>query len=84
MRELAGNSRNPMNKIDPAHRFSKEAVRNFKEAAADEASPPRLNVVARQVASQYRRDTTSPVMVSGFLRLIEFALLFLSGMAVFK
>src|SRR6185312_4770566 len=72
-----------MNEIDPAHRFSKEAVRKFEGAAADGILPPGLNAVARQVASQYRRDTMSPVMVSGVLRLVEFALLFLSGVVVY-
>src|SRR6185312_11495174 len=43
-----------MNEIDPAHRFSKEAVRKFEGAAAD-----------------------------GILRLVEFALLFLSGVVVY-
>jgi Undecaprenyl-phosphate glucose phosphotransferase len=72
-----------MNEIDPAHRFSREAVRKFEGAAAGGISPPGLNAVARQVASQYRRDTMSPVMVSGVLRLVEFAVLFLSGVAVY-
>ncbi len=71
-----------MNKIDAAHRFSQEAVRTF-EGARDDRQPPGLNPVARQVASQYRRDTMSPVMVSGVLRLVEFGLLFLSGVAVY-
>jgi Undecaprenyl-phosphate glucose phosphotransferase len=39
--------------------------------------------VARQVASQYRRDTMSPIMVSGVLRMVEFAVLFLSGLCVY-
>ena len=42
-----------------------------------------MNDVARQVASQYRRDTMSPIMVSGVLRMVEFALLFLSGLCVY-
>ena len=71
-----------MNKIDAAHRFSKEAVRSSEGAGSGKALPE-LNAVARQVASQYRRDTMSPVMVSGVLRLAEFAILFLSGVAVY-
>ncbi|TGP28678.1 undecaprenyl-phosphate glucose phosphotransferase, partial [bacterium M00.F.Ca.ET.228.01.1.1] len=53
-----------MNEIDPAHRFSMDAVRKFDGPAPSEASSS-LNDVARQVASQYRRDTMSPIMVSG-------------------
>ena len=71
-----------MNDIDPARRFSREAVRTSGGEAT--AAPARgLNEVARQVASQYRRDTMSPVMVSGVLRLVEFSVLFLSGVAVY-
>ncbi|NUS20306.1 MAG: undecaprenyl-phosphate glucose phosphotransferase [Mesorhizobium sp.] len=71
-----------MNEIDPAHRFSMDAVRNY-EAPADSDKAGGINDVARQVASQYRRDTMSPIMVSGVLRMVEFALLFLSGLAVY-
>lgn len=71
-----------MNEIDPAHRFSMEAVRKFEGNPADRTAAIELNDVARQVASQYRRDTMSPVMVSGVLRLIEFGLLLLSGLAL--
>ena len=71
-----------MNEIDPAHRFSPEAVRKF-DGPTDGDVPGGMNDVARQVASQYRRDTMSPVMVSGVLRLVEFALLFVSGIPGF-
>src|SRR5918994_222577 len=66
-----------MNEIDPANRFSLDAVRKLDGAGAESAG--RLNKVARQVAPQSRRDTMSPIMVSGVLRLVEFALLFASG-----
>ncbi len=71
-----------MNEIDPAHRFSMDAVRKF-EAQPEKASAGGMNEVARQVASQYRRDTMSATMVGGVLRLAEFALLFLSGLAIY-
>ncbi|WP_296745134.1 undecaprenyl-phosphate glucose phosphotransferase, partial [Mesorhizobium sp.] len=71
-----------MNEIDPAHRFSIDAVRKFDSPAEDE-KPGAINDVARQVASQYRRDTMSPIMVSGVLRMVEFALLFLSGLCLY-
>ena len=68
-----------MNEIDPARRFSADAVRKF-DGPADGDTPGGMNSVAPQVASQYRRDTMSPVMVSGVLRIVEFGLLFLSGL----
>ncbi len=71
-----------MNEIDPARRFSTDAVRKL-DGQADSGKPGTLNSVARQVASQYRRDTMSPIMASGVLRMIEFALLFLSGLCVY-
>ena len=70
-----------MNRMDPANRFSPEAVRKHdggdKSQAEDQAG--RLNDTARQVAAQYRRDTMSPIMVSGVLRFVELALLVISG-----
>ncbi len=71
-----------MNEIDPARRFSMDAVRKF-EAPADKPQPGGMNEVARQVASQYRRDTMSAAMVGGVVRLAEFALLALSGMVIY-
>ncbi|TPM03295.1 undecaprenyl-phosphate glucose phosphotransferase [Mesorhizobium sp. B2-3-11] len=71
-----------MNEIDPAHRFSSEAVRQF-DGPADGDKPGGMNDVARQVASQYRRDTMSPIMVSGVLRMVEFAVLLVSGLCVY-
>ncbi|MGN6535148.1 MAG: undecaprenyl-phosphate glucose phosphotransferase [Mesorhizobium sp.] len=71
-----------MNEIDPARRFTAAAVRKL-EASATKETPAGINEVARQVASQYRRDTMSPVMVSGVVRLIELALLFASGLVTY-
>jgi Undecaprenyl-phosphate glucose phosphotransferase len=70
-----------MPNLESAYPFSPDAVRDFTEAAAQEGSE--LNKVAQQVAAQYRRDTMSPVMVSGYLRLIEFMLLAASGAALY-
>ena len=70
-----------MNKIEPASRFSAEAVR--KHEGGDQSQPGRLNETARQVAAQYRRDTMSPIMVSGVLRLVELVLLVISGATLF-
>lgn len=71
-----------MNETDPTRRFSADAVRKF-DGPAESPAPGGMNSVARQVASQYRRDTMSPVMVSGVLRIVEFALLFLSGLVLY-
>ena len=72
-----------MNEINSPHRFSLDAVRKFEGGADAAKSSGGLNAMARQVATQYRRDTTSPVMVSGVLRLVEFGMLFLSGLVLY-
>ena len=71
-----------MNKMEPANRFSAEAVRKH-ESDGDKNQAGQLNEMARQVAAQYRRDTMSPIMVSGVLRIVELALLVLSGAILF-
>ena len=71
-----------MNKMEPANRFSAEAVRKH-ESDGDRNQAGQLNEMARQVAAQYRRDTMSPIMVSGVLRIVELALLVLSGAILF-
>ena len=53
------------------------------KATATASQPGQLNETARQVAAQYRRDTMSPIMVSGVLRLVELALLVMSGATLF-
>ena len=72
-----------MNRRDPASRFSADAVRKFEDQSAGNGPSGGLSDLARQVAAQYGRDTMSPVMVTVVLRLIEFALLFLSGLALY-
>ena len=70
--ELSTDAR-AMNEIDPARRFSMDAVRKFDgEPVTPAATAATRTTIARQVATQYRRDTMSPVMVSGVLRLVEF------------
>jgi len=72
-----------MNEIDPASRFSLKAVRAVDSGDPAHQRPAELNDTARTVASQYRRDTMSPVMVAGVLRLVEFAILCLSGLCLY-
>ncbi len=71
-----------MTNLDPAERFSLEAVRSF-DAGGKKPDNAKLGKIAQQVASQYRRDTMSPVMVGGVLRLTELGILFVSGLALF-
>jgi Undecaprenyl-phosphate glucose phosphotransferase len=71
-----------MNTHDPRDIFSADAVRAHTGETAARPAKGRLNPTAMQIASQYRRDTMSPVMVSGVMRLMEFALLFVSGLVV--
>ena len=64
--------------------FSREAVRSV---AAEPATRPRdkvkLSPIAQAIAAQYAHNTNSPVMVSGVMRMIEFAIIALAGFAVF-
>ncbi|MEO3998809.1 undecaprenyl-phosphate glucose phosphotransferase [Mesorhizobium sp. CAU 1732] len=73
-----------MSKIDPAHKFTSEAVRSYSgDVKPVVPGTQELSPIALQIATQYRRDTMSPVMVSGIMRLVEFALLLVSGMALY-
>ncbi len=42
-----------------------------------------LSDIARQIAAQYKRETLSPAMLSGIMRLAEFALVFATGIFSF-
>ncbi|HWK14327.1 MAG TPA: undecaprenyl-phosphate glucose phosphotransferase [Rhizobiaceae bacterium] len=64
-----------MNKNDPHQRYTLDAVRKLDDAKVDGKPASNLNDIALQVASQYRRENISPVMVSGYLRLAELALI---------
>ena len=72
-----------MSKKKHSHQFTPEAVRGFQDDHEAKQRGSDLSSTARNIAAQYRRDTMSPVMVSGVLRLVEFALLALSGLALF-
>ena len=71
-----------MTEKDPAHRFTAEAVKAASDDGKKEGAAS-LSKVAQEVAAQYRRDTMSPVMVSGGMRLIEFGLLLVSGFLIY-
>ncbi len=70
-----------MNDMDPAGRFTAAAVRTFQDDG-EEAAAGVLNPAAQQIAMQYRRDSMSPVMATGTIRLIEFGLLTVSGLVL--
>lgn len=72
-----------MTELNPAGRFTREAVRNFRSEEASHGRQTELNEIARNIASQYRRDTMSPAMFTGVARLTEFALLAFAGFVLF-
>src|SRR5688500_8296328 len=66
--------------------FSREALTSAEADSGgnrETTGPVTLNATANQVAHQYRRDTISPVMVSGLMRIAEFCLVFFSGFTIF-
>ena len=71
-----------MNDIDPVRRFSPEAVRKLRDSTESDR-PAALNEMARQVAAQLGHETITPVMVSGTLRILEFAVLLASGVVLY-
>jgi Undecaprenyl-phosphate glucose phosphotransferase len=72
-----------MNEINPSEKFTKDAVRAFAPSDGPAAPSAKLNLIAQQVANQFRADSMSPIMVTGTLRLAEFALLALSGLLIY-
>lgn len=72
-----------MNKIDPSLRYAADTVRAYNPTGEQESKKRDLNAMAKQIASQYDVDTISPVMVRGILRLVEFGLFVVSGIAIF-
>ncbi len=72
-----------MNEINPREKFTKDAVRAFGPSDGPADSDAKLNPIAQQVANQFRADSMSPIMVTGTLRLTEFALLALSGLTIY-
>ncbi len=66
------------------HGLSRESVRKLTSAAVPAAEEKaKLSPFAQAIASQYARNTNSPVMVSGIMRIIEFMIVALAGLAVF-
>jgi len=71
-----------MNNVERKHRFTSEVTRPPEEPHRRRPRPV-LSSIARQVAKQYRRDTMSPVMVSGVMRILEFGVLLLAGLQIY-
>ena len=67
-------------------RLTKDAYDAMTSAVTHAAAAPtagELNTAAQRAAAHYRRTALSPAIVSGGLRLAEFALLVASGLALF-
>ena len=73
----------PMSKANPSKRFSADTVKAFRPDPETGERDRALNAIARTVAAQYRDDSLSPTMVTGYVRLLEFAVLALTGMGAF-
>ncbi|WP_048647642.1 undecaprenyl-phosphate glucose phosphotransferase [Nitratireductor soli] len=71
-----------MNQFDPKRYYASKAREKAASEHAEEGRPA-LGPVARQVAQQYSRETMSPVMVSGVMRLVEFAVMFVMGVLLY-
>ena len=72
-----------MNKIDPSNRYAPDSVKAYQPAEEPAGESRDLNAMAKQIAGQYNRETISPVMVCGILRLAEFTLVACTGLTIF-
>lgn len=71
-----------MNQIDPKRlQVSKAPKQSGMLKAGDEQN--KLNPIAWQVAQQYKRETMSPVMVLGVMRLVELTMLLATGFVLY-
>ncbi|MEO0543695.1 MAG: undecaprenyl-phosphate glucose phosphotransferase [Pseudomonadota bacterium] len=71
-----------MNDVDPKLRFSASKVRNFDDGEELVVKDTALSDLAERIAQEYARETVSPAMVSGLLRLGEIAIVTLVGVAI--
>mgnify|MGYP000038299306 CR=1 FL=1 len=71
-----------MNQIDPKrlHASKTPGQSGMRKTGDDQG---KLNPIAWQVAQQYKRETMSPVMVLGVLRLVELSTLLLTGIVLY-
>ncbi|MBA8838445.1 MULTISPECIES: undecaprenyl-phosphate glucose phosphotransferase [unclassified Ochrobactrum] len=59
--------------------FGRKAIEASAKQDSKPQEPVELSPLAQSIAAQYRRDTFSPLMLSGVVRLVEFGLIFLMG-----
>ena len=59
--------------------FGRKAIETSAKQDSKPQEPVELSPLARSIAAQYQRDTFSPLMLSGVVRLVEFGLIFLMG-----
>ncbi|MDP9591809.1 UNVERIFIED_ORG: Undecaprenyl-phosphate glucose phosphotransferase [Shinella zoogloeoides] len=79
-----------MNQIQPPDSFDPDSLRRkvseirtlSQETKSGDAETVELNPLARKIAQQFRIDTFSPSMITGLLRLCEFAMLLVIGYAI--
>ncbi|TCD14400.1 undecaprenyl-phosphate glucose phosphotransferase [Oricola cellulosilytica] len=64
-----------MNEVDPKLRYNAEAVKNHRGSGDLGAPEVSLDPLVARIADEFRKDSISPVMVSGYLRIGEFATL---------
>ena len=62
-----------MNKIDPGLRISAKMIRETASGEKPDPAETELNPLVERIAEEFQGDTISPVMVSGYLRIGEFA-----------
>lgn len=67
--------------------FGRKAIEASSKQETGQDSKPKgpvkLSPLARQMAEQYQHDTFSPLMLSGVMRMVEFGLVFCSGILSF-
>lgn len=71
-----------MNEAQPGGKLTRQAVRQLDAAALDTIADGEIGPLARRIAEQYRRDSLSPIFVTGVLRLTEFVLLLVAGLVI--
>lgn len=64
-----------MNEIDPSLRYAPERIRKYQRGDELVVQEGELNSLAARIADEYSKNTLSPIMISGYLRLGEFVCL---------
>ncbi|MEL6203411.1 MAG: undecaprenyl-phosphate glucose phosphotransferase [Pseudomonadota bacterium] len=71
-----------MNNVDPTLRYSASKVRDFDDGEELVVKDTALSSLAERIAQEYARETVSPAMVSGFLRLGEIFAITVVGIVI--